>query len=197
MRKYQKLLNGFALTAGFGTVIGALAKLGDVAEPADPIRDLFYAFGLVSSGLLLWAFLCASLSLFARNGLHASLLTLCLLTPMLMSYYAVSRYYVGYYSPDTAYFWVLMLLPAAAGAWVLRAYRHVTWLRVLTGIAGAGAYLIDRRLTGGNIQAQFFEVMLLAGLFALLYSAGKVSQKESGRTPCRAVQFRYRQQTEL
>lgn len=197
MRRYQRLLNGFAVTAGFGTVIGVLAKLGDVAVPAGPVSNLFYAFGLVSSGLLLWAFLCASLSLFARNGLHASLLTLCLLTPMLLSYYAVSRYYVGYYSPGTAYFWALMLLPAAAGAWVLRAYRHAAWLRVLTGIAGAGAFLIDRRLTGGNIRAQLFEVMLLAGLFALLYSAGKISQKKSDRTPYRAVQYRCRQQTEL
>ncbi len=193
MMKQQKLLTGFLATACFGAALGVLAKLGDVAEPYNQIGCLFYAFGRVSSGLLFWAFLCASLSLFARSGLHASLLTLSLLTPMLMTYYTVSRLYVGYYSSGIARFWMWMLLPAAVGAWILRAYRHVRGMRILAGIAGGFAFLLDSRLVGGYIRAELAEMVLLAGLFALLYSAGKVSRKK----PRRAVQFRYRQQTEM
>lgn len=194
MIRNKRLLTGFAATAALGTFLGVLAKLCDTAVPADPLGNLFFAFGLVSSGLLFWAFLCAVLSLSARNGLHAALLTLCLLTPMLLSYYTVSRYHVGYYSPGVARFWAWMLLPSAVCAWILRAYRHVRWLRVLTAAGAVCLFLFDRRyLMCGSIRAELAETGLLAGLLAVLLTAEKNAPKNR---PC-AVQFRYRQQTEI
>ena len=195
MNRYKKLLTGFGATAALGTVLGVLAKLCDTAGPTDFLPgNLFYGFGLISSGLLFWAFLCAVLSLNAKNGLHAALLTLCLLTPMLVSYYTVSRYYVGYYEPGIARFWGMMLLPSAIGAWILRANRHVKWFRMLTAAGAVCCFLFDRvHLLYGSLRAEVAEMMLLAGLLAVLYTADRQPDKPRQS----AVLFRYRQQTEI
>lgn len=194
MNRYRKLLTGFAAVGALGTMLGALTRLCIHVWMAGPFSALFYGFGLISTGLLFPAFLCAVLSLNARNGLHASLLTLCLFTPMLMSYYAVSSLRGGYDAPGAVQFWALLLLPAAAGAWILRAFRHVKWFRMLIVGGAVLLFLIDLiYVADGSRRAELAELMLLAGLMAVLFTA----DREPKESRYRAVQFRYRQQTEI
>ena len=176
--RQKKLLTGFALAGVCGLFTGIFSRHGCTVMPAGPVSNLFYAFGLISTGLLLWTVLFLTVTLFARNGLHASLLTLCLFVPALTA------------APGSIGFRFWMLLPVTALSWVLRIQRHRTAARFLAAAAGAGAYLSDIRLIRGNIRAELACIVLLIVLCTLLYSAGLVSQRE--REP--AVEFRFRNQ---
>lgn len=159
--KHLSLRAGFLLAALFGGLLGFFAKLGDVAATGHPAGSLLYAFGLVSSGVLLWMTVCTALSLSARCGLHASLLVLAFLIPMLICYYLFSRFGVGYYNGSVVRFWVWMLIPSAIAAWVLRANRRKTWLRAAAYAAAFLTFAYDLLFhMGGSLLACTMEFAL-------------------------------------
>ena len=101
------------------------------------------AFGLVSYGLLFWITVCTLRAYHSRCGLHAALLVLSLLIPTLIGYYGSALIWCNPVNEMVLSFGMLMLLPAAAAAWLLRITRRYAVGRIAVRVLGAAALLFD------------------------------------------------------
>lgn len=140
--KHKRLIMGFILTAIAGFLLGILVQAGQNAFGWYR-TPLLAAFGVISYGLFFWIAVCTVLSYHSRCGLHASLLVLCLLIPTLFGYALTARYLGCRLNDSVMAFGLLMLLPSALAAWVLRAHRHSLVMRGFLSIAGVAALLFD------------------------------------------------------
>lgn len=165
--KHKRLIMGFILTALMGFLLGILVQAGRDAFG----HTLLAAFGIISYGLFFWIAICTMISYHARCGLHAALLVLCLLIPTLFGY-ALTAQYLGIRLNDTVMiFGMLMLLPSAIAAWILRAYRHRRAMRIFVCITGAAALLFDIGARG-----EFTPRALMLALPLLVYFIYTVSR---------------------
>lgn len=166
MTAEKKLRREFLWTALAGGALGILAKMCDTMPQGDPLTNMMFNFGLLSSGLLLWMTVCTWLALRAKCGLHAALSVLSFLVPMLGGYYWFSARFTGYFNRYVMYFWVMLLLPAAVMAWVLRANAGKPWLRFLGVTAAIVGVLCDIFVVHciGTIPTLFGEMALFGAL---------------------------------
>lgn len=89
-----------------GLILGVSSKYGDIAYA----NSFFSYFGLFSSGILMWLVLCSVILFLSETKKGAKLLILCLMVPMLISYYLFSYLMVNYFSIKVFIFWTVMLL---------------------------------------------------------------------------------------
>ena len=163
MKQEYKLASGFLLTAFAGGILGFLVQACAARAGGWYGGDPAAAFGLVSYGLFFWITICTLRAYHSRCGLHASLLVLSLLIPVLCGYYLGARLL---YNPLNEYvlrLGILMLLPSAAAAWVLRAtYRHPL-SRLSVRCIGTAALLLD---IGSRIHFNPLPLLAEIALFA-------------------------------
>lgn len=179
--KYLKLLLGFALTAAAGFLLGVLVQLGSTAAWYSR-ETLLGAFGTVSIGFFFWIAVCTPLSFRARCGLHASLLTLSLLIPMLTGYIFAAYAFYGYLNNMLVTFGVVMLMPAAGAAWLLRAYRDRRWMRILVRLAGISAFFFDMQARGTySFRALTLSLPLLVLFLYVVHEAGQRAKQRERR----------------
>ncbi len=136
----KKLLAGFAQIALLGAILGWMI-------PADFGWGIFgmlhYTYHEVVLGCFFWITVCSAVAYRARCGLHASLLTLCLLIPVLCGYYVSSYWHYCYLNRSLLGLGMLLLLPAAFAAWILRATRSSAQMRTVVRVAGIAAMVFD------------------------------------------------------
>lgn len=182
MNKQQiKLAAGFLLTAAAGSLLGFLVQAGQQMSCFWFGGSLPAAFGEISYGLFFWIFICTALAYQARCGLHAALLTLTLLMPTLASY-RVSAWVLGtYLNTSVLAFGMLMLIPSAAAAWILRANRHRRWMRVLVRLIGTGVLMFDIQARGTfSIHTMMLAMPMLVLFWYMMHC---VTSKELRRVP--------------
>lgn len=171
--KQQKLISGFLIAALSGGLLGFLVQAGSTARWYSD-WSLLSAFGTLSIGFFFWIALCTPIAFRARCGLHAALLTLTLLCAVLTGYVTAGWVFGGYINDVLLSAGLLLLLPAAFAAWILRAYRGRTALRIFAGAAGIFALLFDIRTRGYfSMPAMMLAMLLMAGYFAALRQAGR------------------------
>lgn len=182
MSKHQiKLMTGFILTAIAGGLLGVLVQLGNMASWGCCDIPMLAAFGEVSYGFFFWIFVCSALAYHARCGIHASLLTLSLLLPTLCGYRAAAWVFGTYLNRSVLEIGVLLLIPAAAAAWILRANRHRRWMRVMVRLIGTAALMFDIQARGTFSLRTMMLAMPLLVLF--WYMMHCVTAKEMRRVP--------------
>lgn len=143
MKQQYRLIAGFLLTAMIGGMLGVIVQISAFEAGGWYGGNPVAALGLVSYGLFFWITVCTARAYYSRCGLHASLLVLSLLIPVLCGYYAAARFF---YYPLNEYvirFGFLMLLPAAAAAWILRATRRFAAGRIAVRCIGTLALFFD------------------------------------------------------
>ena len=143
MKQQYRLLIGFLLTAMIGGILGAVVQISAFEAGGWYGGNPVAALGLVSYGLFFWITICTVRAYHSRCGLHAALLVLSLLIPVLCGYYAAARIF---YCPLNEYvirFGLFLLLPAAAAAWILRATRRYAFSRLAVRGIGTLALLFD------------------------------------------------------
>lgn len=132
----KKLLIGFAAKAAAGGALGLLAAMFRAVSSRSTL-------GALGSGLMLWMTAGAWLALQAKCGLHAALSVLSLLVGMLCGTVLGTAWLTGWVNPYLLVFWLLLLLPAALMAWILRANAGKAWLRALGIAAGLAGVFCD------------------------------------------------------
>lgn len=175
--KHKRLIMGFFLTAIAGFLLGIAVQAGQNAYGwyRTPMLN---AFGIISYGLFFWIAVCTVLSYHARCGLHASLLVLCLLLPTLFGYAVTARYLGCRLNDSVMMFGLLMLLPSAIAAWVLRAHRHSLVLRGFLSIAAVAALLFDIAARGDfNFRAICLALPLLVFYLYTIHSAPRCAPR--------------------
>lgn len=143
MKQQYRLIAGFLLTAMIGGMLGVIVQISAFEAGGWYGGNPVAALGLVSYGLFFWITVCTARAYYSRCGLHASLLVLSLLIPVLCGYCAAAHFF---YYPLNEYvirFGFLMLLPAAAAAWILRATRRFAAGRIAVRCIGTLALFFD------------------------------------------------------
>ncbi len=156
----KKLMTNPTLLIILGLIFGIASKYGDVAY-GDSV--LFY-FGLFSSGLLMWLVICTALLYVAENKKQAIICILCLMIPMLISYYLYSYYVVEYFSGRVAVFWALILGMSLIITHFIWKIRYHWSFRMLFIMGSAVAVAYDAFMING-FQ---FEVMIPEILLSVL-----------------------------
>ena len=121
--KHYKLLAEFLLTAFAGGLLGMFVQLSAYQSGGWYAGDPVSSFGLVSYGLFFWVTICTLRAYHSRCGLHAALLVLSLLIPALAGYTAMAYLWYIPLNHAVVLLGILLLLPAAVAAWILRASR--------------------------------------------------------------------------
>ncbi len=101
------------LCTGFGLGMGALSKYCDVA--ANPF---LYLIGEVTSGISIWAMVCVCITLAAGRPVWAGAYVFFFLGGMLVAYYLVSAYYVGYTYLPAIRFWSVAAVASFGLGWL-------------------------------------------------------------------------------
>ena len=143
MKPDYKLAAGFILTAFAGGILGILVQEAAARAGGWYGGDPLAAFGLVSYGLFFWITICTLRAYHSRCGLHAALLVLSLLIPVLCGYCLSARLLYNPLNETVLHVAILMLLPSAAAAWILRATRRHPLSRLFVRCIGTAALLID------------------------------------------------------
>ena len=177
--KHLRLRTELLLIAAAGGLLGVLAQAAMTARVyAD--GSALGAFGGLTFGFTFWIAVGTALAMRARCGLHAAVRVLCLLIPVLAGYTAGCILLGGIRVPDLIPFGVMMLMPAAAGAWIIRAGRESTAMQVLLLLVGCAAFQFDLHVHASGLRAVG---MLAAALVFHCYTV----QCAIGRTRCRAA----------
>lgn len=143
-----------------GLILGIASKSGDVTNS----DNIFFYFGLFSSGLLIWLVVYTALLYSAANKKQAIISILCLMIPMLISYYLYSYYIVEYFSGRVALFWVLILVFSLVITHLVWKIRHRWSFLILFIIGSVSAVLYD----AFKINSFQFEVMIPEILISVL-----------------------------
>ncbi len=165
--KCERLATEFVIAALAGCTAGVLVLAGRNAMFSGS-GGILAAFGSICGGLFFWAVLCSALALRARSGLHAALLDLSLLVPTLMSYYFACHAFGMYTNRMILQFGVLLLLPSAGAAWLLRVFRDQAWFRPVLLTAGIGLLVFD--LQNGCLRGPADLRLMLPLLVVFIYS---------------------------
>ena len=164
LKNHTRLIAGFALAAIAGGIIGFAVQAGETAMFCG--RDgLLPAFGSVCFGLFFWITLGTVVSLHSRCGLHAALLMLCMLTPVLFGYCVRAHLDGGYINHTLLHFGAVMMIPAAAAAWLLRASNDRRFMQIFLCAAGAAALLFDLENRAFAGRQSVLLMMLLAAVY--------------------------------
>ncbi len=107
----RALLCLLCITAGMA--MGALSKYCDVAR-----SEFLYTVGLLTSGVAVWAILCAWIALISSSPVWAGVHVFLFLAGMLAAYYLVSACYVGYLYPRAIAFWCVMCVVSLGIGWL-------------------------------------------------------------------------------
>lgn len=171
--KQQKLIAGFCIAALAGCLLGILVQAGTMARWYGD-WGLLPALGTLSLGFFFWIAVCTPVAFCSRCGLHAALLTLSLLTSVLFGYVFAARFLGGFLNGYVLSFGLLLLLPSAFAAWLLRAYRDRRGMRILAAAAGILALLFDIRARGFGINTAALLLPLLALYLFSIRQAGRL-----------------------
>lgn len=194
IRNHMKLFMGFALTGFAGVLLGFLVQAGDIAADCGNSSGLLASFGTVTFGFFFWITVCSTLALRSRCGLHASLLVLTLLSPMLVSYRIAAWCMGGYVNTSLLAFGLLMLLPSAIAAWILRASNDRRLMQVFLGQAGVLALLFDLSNRGCVTRLYLLMMLALLGVFLRTVSRMPASREARRRTQSALCMYRMGQQ---
>lgn len=96
-----------------GMAMGALSKYCDVAG-----SQFLYTVGLLTSDVAVWAILCAGIAMTAPTAVRAGVHVFLFLSGMLIAYYLVSAFYVGYLYPRAIIFWSVMCAVSPGLGWL-------------------------------------------------------------------------------
>ncbi len=118
-----------------GTILGVLAKIGDVIPQGNVFFNFISGFGRASSGFTLWIFACLFISNKSENRKYAVVNVTAFLLAMLISYYAYSKFVVGYLSLKIVKFWVLMIIPSAIAGYIVHGIKNRKTLKILVAVA--------------------------------------------------------------
>ncbi len=153
-----------------GLILGILAKIGDVIPQGNVFCNFISGFGRVSSGFTLWIFACLLISNKAENRTLAVVCVTSFLTAMLISYYAYSKFVVGYLSLRIVKFWLLMLIPSAIASYVVHGIKNKRLLRILVAIAAVCLGLVSIVFIEGlETYSLIIECILLLSIGILLF----------------------------
>ena len=176
MKQQYRLIASFLLTAFIGTVLGVAVQIGAWASDGWYGGDPVAAFGLVSYGLFFWITICTLRAYCSRCGLHASLLVLCLLIPAIGSYGLSAWIFGNPLNTSVVQFGMIMLLPSAAAAWILRATRRYALSRFAVRGIGTLALFFDLVT---RIRCNPLAVMTAAALYVwFLYTTRDLNAEQ-------------------
>ncbi|MBR6107854.1 MAG: hypothetical protein IKQ39_07570 [Oscillospiraceae bacterium] len=181
LKNHSRLIAGFVLAAFAGGFLGFAVQAGETAA-WNCRGGLLSAFGSVSFGLFFWIVLGTVVSLHSRCGLHASLLMLCMLTPVLFGYCVFSHMTGGFLNHSLLYFGALMLLPAAAAAWVLRASNDRRSMQIFLCAAGVLAIAFDLGNRASASRTSLLLMLLLSAVYFRTVFRMPVSPRRTRRS---------------
>lgn len=178
--KHYKLLAEFLLTAFAGGLLGMFVQLSAYQSGGWYAGDPISSFGLVSYGLFFWVTICTLRAYHSRCGLHAALLVLSLLIPALAGYTAMAYLWYIPLNHAVVLLGILLLLPAAVAAWILRAARRYPVSRVVVRALGTAVLLFD---LCSRIQFRPLPLLTEIALFAWFLYITRDLNAEKNRIP--------------
>lgn len=128
-----------------GIILGILSKYGDVAYS----NSIFYYFGLVSSGLMLWLFIYVFIIIRSKCKRNCLINIFILMLSMFISYYLFSYFYVHYIYKRIILFWIGILLISIFGVSFVYNIRYSKLFRFGYVILSIICIIIDALYVNG------------------------------------------------
>ena len=170
MKNKREYILLFCLIA-LGIVLGILSKAADVAIQGNIFGNMFYSFGLVSSGFFIWVVICTIISILSKNKIWAMVNVFCFLAAMISAYYLYSYFVVNYLVLSVVKFWLIMLIPSVILSLVVWNAKISRVLKYIVIAAGAVIMIFDMFVfQGAVIGAMVIDVILYAVFLSFILS---------------------------
>jgi len=166
-REYIRLLCIIAL----GIVFGVLSKAADVAVQGNILGNIFFYFGLISSGFFIWVVICTIISILSKNKIWAMVNVFFFLAAMILVYYLYSYFIVNYLVLSVIKFWIIMLVPSTILSFVVWNIKISRVLKYTVIAIGAVIMVFDMFVfQGAVIGAMVIDIILYAIFLSFILS---------------------------
>lgn len=153
-----------------GALLGILSKAGDIAVTGSSlIGNLFYGFGLVSSGFFIWLVAGYAIASMSENAWFAAMHIFLFFLPMLTSYYLYSYFVVHYLSRRVLRWWIASLLPVSVLGFLVKRIPKTPVVKGIYLFAGVCCFLYDIFVIQSLFLPSFVLEVLLMAIYIFLW----------------------------
>lgn len=159
------------LSVLLGGIMGAASKAADVIATGSLFKALFWSFGLLTSGFLIWCVIGYFIASCASSLKNALTYNSCFFLAMLTAYYLYSYFVVKYTNISVIIFWFIMTAAALLATFFIRRFRQSKFFKRLSIIVSFAFAALDVVfIQGFDLAAMIMEVFLIAAMLLLIKS---------------------------
>ncbi len=152
-----------------GGIMGAASKAADVISTGSLFKALFWSFGLLTSGFLIWCVIGYFIASRASSLKNALTYNSCFFLAMLTAYYLYSYFVVKYTNIKVIFFWIIMTAAVLLATFLIRRLRTSKFFKRLSILVSTAFAALDVVfIQGFDLAAMIMEVFLLVVMLLLI-----------------------------